>query len=273
MRRRWGRWGGVADGLTGLLVVPTALVLGACALTADLVSAGEQAGAKPRPLRRLRGQELRDAREARGQADRLRAAFESAYGRRSPLKEGREEAFKEAEAAYRKVIEQYPDTEVAAYCLVRLSGLYQFAGRRDKAEAVLKDVVTRFAGTEYESKAYFELGLHYLQALHDPGAAIPWLGKVQPPATAGDDGVVPQRAYSVADKRYIGAQQTLAKCEVRLGRPADAAARIEALADRYPYYVKSFGGTVRFEVRSALSDRSLAPIHPVLKAWQEAHPE
>ena len=157
--------------------------------------------------------------------------------------------------------------------MARLSGLYKFAGHRDKAEAVLKDIATRFAGTVRESKAYFSLGLHFLQACHDPAAAIPWLEKVPPPPTAGDDGVVPQRAYSVADKRYIGAQQTLAKCQVRVGRPADAAARIEALADRYPYYVKSFANTVRFEVRSALSNRSLAPIHPVLKAWQEAHPE
>ena len=113
-----------------------ALVLAAGALMAAPGSAGQPAG--PRQLRRLRGQERREAGEARDKADRLRAAFQRAYGGRNPRQEGREQAFKEAETAYHQVIMQYPDTEIAAYCYQRLSGLHGFAGNPDKAEAVLK---------------------------------------------------------------------------------------------------------------------------------------
>lgn len=251
----------LARNLAVAIVLPTVLAL------TGWTSA--RAGA----LRELKGTERREARAARDSADRLSAAYQRTYGGRNPKQEGREAAFKEAETAYNEAIALYPDTEIAAYCSLRLIGLHSFARNYTKSVELTKALAKQFAGTKYEDEAYYTLGLHYLQSRHDPAAAIPWLKKVQPPPGAGPDGVVPHASYGRLDVRFVGVQQALVKCEVRLGRPAEAAALNEATARRYPYYAKSIRNHLRTEVRSALSSRALARIHPALKAWQKAHPE
>jgi len=227
----------------------------------------------PRPvLRELKGQELRDAREARDRADVLRAAYERP--RQGPHGAAKDEAeFAKVAAAYRDAIAKCKGTEIAAYCLVRLAGAHMFSKEYDKAAEVLNELASGYPGTEHEAEAYFTFGLMHLQNRHDPAAALPWFGKVQPPPTADDDGTVPDRKYSKADVRYISAQQCLAKCEIRLGDPAGAAQRVEALGRRYPQYRASFEKSLRFEVRSALSDSRLKDLKPVLEDWLKRNPE
>jgi hypothetical protein len=248
----------------------------ALSLLAGRARAGEEAGGRPAPvtMRRLRGEERRAAREARDRADRLRADYEAVYGGPFPDKKDEAEAaaFAEAESAYKEVMAKYAGTDIAAYCHLRLAGLYQFRKDYGAATKVIEDLARRYAGTKHETEAYFSMGLMHLQARHDPAAAIPWFQKVVAPPGAGKDGSVAEEDYSPAHALYISAQQCIAKCEIRLGRPADASRRYEALAKRYPQYAKSFAHSHRFEVRSALSDRSLADIKPVLEAWAREHP-
>ncbi|MBM4039959.1 MAG: hypothetical protein FJ290_15760 [Planctomycetes bacterium] len=232
-----------------------ALLLIGCA-----VLAGE--GEPPRPpLRELTGPELRDAQQMRDRADLLRAAYERP--RQGPKGAEKDEGeFAKVVVAYADAIEKYSGSDIAAYCQVRLAGFYQFGREYDKATKVLSDLAQRYAGTEHEAQAYFTLGLMHLQARHDPASALPWFQKVPAPPTAGDDGAVPDRSYGQPDKLYLSSQQSAARCEIRLGKPADAARRIEALGKRYPQYKKSIDGSLRWEVRSALSDHTLKAIKP-----------
>ena len=223
--------------------------------------AGEEAAPPPVRLRRLRGLDRRAAREARDRADGLRAAYQMTYGGRHPKVEGKAAAFAKAKAAYEAVMEKYPQTKIAAYCQLRLIGLYQFARDYDAAKAQANDMAKRYAGTEHEAEAYFTMGLMYLQALHDPAGALPWLEKVPVPAEPGEGSL-----------HYSAALQTI-KCEVRLGQPAEAARRCKELTEIYPQFSNQIASHFRFELRSALSARSLAPIHPALKAWMQANPQ
>lgn len=249
------------------LVWAVGLLAAGCA-----VLAGEGAE-PPRPaLRELAGPELRDAQQARDRADLLRAAYERP--RQGPKGAEKDEGeFAKVVVAYADAIERYSGTDIAAYCQVRLAGFYQFGREYDKAAKVLSDLAQRYAGTEYEARAYFSSGLMHLQARHDPASALPWFEKVPAPATAGDDGTVSNAKYGVPDKLHLSAQQSAAKCEVRLGRPADAARRIEALGKRYPQYRKSIDDSLLFEVRSAVSDHTLKAIKPVLEAWLKENPD
>ena len=243
------------------------LLLAGCA-----VLAGERDEPPRPPLRQLTGEELREARAARDRADLLRAAYERP--RQGPKGAEKDEGeFAKVVVAYADAIEKYSGTDIAAYCQVRLAGFYQFGKEYDKAAKVLSDLAQRYAGTEHANTACFECGLHYLQARHDPASALPWFEKVSAPATAGEDGAVPEKQYSEADVVYLSAQQTAANCEVRLGRPADAARRIEALGKRYPQYKKSIDGSLRFAVRSALSSHTLKAIKSVLEAWLRENPD
>jgi len=258
-----------------VVAVAAAGAMLACIVPMAVVEAEQDAKPKddkPRPapvtIRRLKGQELREARAARDRADRLRADYEAP--RMGPFPDKHDEAaFAEVVAAYKEVMEKYPGTDIAAYCQLRLTGLYQFRRDYDRATELLKGLARRYAGTEHETEAYFSLGLLHLQARHDPAAALPWFAKVVAPPGAREDGTVPEKNYSPAHGLYISAQQQLAKCEIRLGKPDEAARRYEALARRYPQYAKSFAHALRFQVRSALSGRTLADIRPVLSAWQQ----
>ena len=235
--------------------------------------AGEAAHPGP-AVRRLTGKEMVEAGQARDRADQLRAGYEAAHraGPADKPDEAAESAFRTAEAAYQDVLDKYPGTDIAAYCYLRLAGLYQYHRDHARMTELLQDMAARFAGTEYESQAYFTLGLMHLQALHDPKSAAPWFEKVAPPPGADPDGTVPDKKYDHTHVVYISATQALAKCEIRLGKPADAARRCEALSKRYPQYQKSFASALRFEVRSALSDHKLTAIKPILQAWLEQNP-
>lgn len=249
--RRGLRWG------VGCQALWAAFALSAAALAPAQALAGEDAAPPRARLRRLRGQERRAASDSRNLADQLRADYQRAYRGRHPKKEGEAAAFQEAEAAYKEVPKKYPGTEIAAYCHLRLSGLYKLRRDYKAAEALLKQMARLYAGTSYEAQAYFSMGLTELQARHDPAAAIPWLEKVLPPG----------------HKLHYSAQLQLIKCEVRLGRPAKADERRETLTTIYSQYERQINSHFRFELKSALSSRSLAKIHPVLRQWMKENPQ
>jgi len=266
--RGWGRRTGVLAFGGARAVLAVVLVLPGLACAAE-----KAVGAGPE-VRRLAGQELAEAQAVRDRADRLRDGYEKANPSRpgGMPADNAEDLFKAAVAAYREAADKYPGTDIGAYCLVRLSGLYQYRKDYASATAVLDDLATRYAGTEAASEAFFSMGLMQLQALHDPAAAAPWFEKVSPPPTADEQGVVSDRKYSRADVRYVSAQQQLAKCEIRLGKLDGAVRRVEALGKRYPQYQSSFVSALRFEVKSALSDPSCAAFKPALSAWLEKNP-
>ena len=248
-----------------------AFALSAAALAPARALAGEDAAPPRVRLRRLRGQERRAASDSRDLADQLRADYHRAYRGRHPKKEGEAAAFREAEAAYKEVLKKYPGTEIAGYCHLRLSGLYKLRRDYKAAEALIKQMARLYAGTSYEIEAYFSLGLTELQARHDPAAAIPWLEKVLP--LAAEENARRKPDLSKTQQLHFSAQQQLIKCEVRLGRPAKADERRETLTTVYPQYERQINSHFRFELKSALSSRALAKIHPVLRQWMKENPQ
>jgi len=221
----------------------------------------------------LRGEKLLAARKARDHADRTRAAYEQRH--RTPVSRSAAEAkaFQEAVTAYEAAINDYPGTEIAFYCRQRLGGLYGYRGELDNQLALLKATAAKFAGTPLGPKACVSLGLHYLQGRHDPAAAIPWLERVYFPGGGRADRAVPGDKYNEGHVLFLSAQQTMAKCEIRLGRPAKAAVRYAALIRRYPQYEESLSRAHEFEMRSVLSDHSLKEIRRVIVSWMEEDKE
>jgi len=142
-------------------------------------------------LRQIYGKELEEARQAIDRADLMRADFESQYrsgasggsesqraGSRSP------QVTSDAGnvvAAYTDVIDGYSGTEIAAYAGARLSGFFKYLGDVDKAVEQAEGAARQYAGTTYEAKAHFELGVLYLQNKKDSEEGAKWLMKIPMP--------------------------------------------------------------------------------------------
>jgi len=168
--------------------------------------------------------------------------------------------FDKVVSAYQEVLKKYPNTEIAAYTGLRLSGLYKYKRNLTKAVEVAKDVSERFAGTEYGTKALLSVGLNYLQSQHNPKEAIKWFRKVPRPT----DGVVSPEEYNEAQALYLSAQQQIAKCELALGRSAHADRRYERLAERYPRYKEEIQRTRTRETRIETKRRGGIDPEPLL---------
>ena len=221
-------------------------------------------------IRELRGRELQEARAASDAADQMRAAFESAYPWKpsdarsenaSPASAAAQEEFAGVEAAYKEVMDKYAHTEIAAYCGLRLSGLYKY--RRDTTRAVdqAKDTASQFAGTSYETNALFTVGLIYLQSLHDPRQAAEWFKKIPKPSAAD---IVGRDQYDEAEKLYLSAQQQIAKCELAMGRRAYADRRYERLASRYPQFRTAIEQTRTSQLRMAIERGAVFDLEAIL---------
>lgn len=269
---------------------------------------GQETPSEPVKIRRLSGEELRAAREARDRADRMWAEFQKRYRWHRPRNAAEKHItpddpaanhlFEKVASAYRDVLKKYPRTEVAAYCALHLGGLYGYRREYDKAIAMAKQMAKDYRGTEYEAKAYFTIALMHLQSRHDPASAIPWLEKIplpevrhpdsiQKPAV-GKDGKRWTRedeawwnrerpralsAYHQARKNVVSVQELIAKCEIRLGKPYEAAKRYDKLIELFPELKKSLEHSLHFGMRSPLTSRSMKAIHPVLTAWLAQHRE
>ena len=211
-------------------------------------------------LRELQGEEYGDAQKASGAADLLRAAFQARYSWHpsSEMKPTSEDGKHDAEqviAAYTRVIDSYPNTEIAAYSGIRLAGFYQYLGQTAKAIEKAKEVASAYGNTQYAPNANFTVGLLYLQAAHDPAAAMEWFQKIPRPST---DTVVTEQTYNEHEKLYLAAQQSVAKCALAVGRHDVAQERYARLTERYPMYRDS----IRKDQENAQGGTSVRPVSP-----------
>jgi tetratricopeptide (TPR) repeat protein len=162
-----------------------------------------------------RAQALNDAIQARDQADRSRAAFELSY------KSGKLPA--DAKGDFDRVVSDYAKSidrplvsqdvmKVVAYCHLRLAGAYQYVGEFDKAVAQAKDASNVSAGTAEEVDATYNVGLIYLQALHDPKEALTWMKHAQ--------GLVASVLPDASDhaKWLTATAEGIRRCEQEAGR-------------------------------------------------------
>jgi len=224
-------------------------------------------GAEGTPLRQLRGNELVAAREARDQADLMRAELEGRLSgppeERPPISQ--EEIEVEAakiEQAYQEVIDRYPHTEIAAYCAMCLSGHYIFHGKIDTAVELMEQTAKEFSETPVANETIFEMGLIHLQSRHDPAEAIKWFSRIPKPGnSAGAE-------YGLDDKLYLSAQLLLVKCELQLSRDDKAQDRVSELKNAYPQYAQETEHSYQFEVeaRNSSGDEPQMPLNQ--KPWQ-----
>jgi tetratricopeptide (TPR) repeat protein len=137
-----------------------------------------KAAAREDEERRQR-QPLIDAQNARDHADRLRAGYERAH-KPGPVAKEANEAFDEVIAAYGQAIDRSATAspelaDVVLYCHLRLAGAYQYTQQFDKAIEQAQKAAKAFAGSPREIEAVYNVGLIYLQAVHDPKSAMTWL--------------------------------------------------------------------------------------------------
>jgi tetratricopeptide (TPR) repeat protein len=205
------------------------------------------------PIKKLRGKKYSEAMNAQNMADLKRAEFEKRYspvfddqGNMKELPNQKQmdvEAAKVAQA-YQEVLDRYPHTEVAAYCAARLSGLYLFQGKLEKAVELMEQTAREFAGTTEEDKAVFVVGLIHEQARHDPAEAIKWFSRISKPEQHAGS------SYGEEGKLYLSAQEQLAKCELALKQDAHAQKRTSALKEDFPQFKDELSGEYQFEVDS-----------------------
>ena len=134
-------------------------------------AAVEPAKGPTRRLRELHGAELKAARAARNRADRLRVEHEGSFGRADRMPAGEDPAFQNVAAAYRSVIDRYPDTEIAAYCALKLAGLHKYRGGYAAARAEAEKVAAAYGGTKYGRHAIMAVALSHLQCERGPSRA------------------------------------------------------------------------------------------------------
>jgi hypothetical protein len=197
-----------------------------------------------KPAKKVTGQELTSAKQARDQADRMwsglrrevRAARSGNAGNpeikatnaQSPEAVALQSRVDEVIDAYRTVIKKYPGTDIAVYCELRLSGVYQQLGKPDKAVEVLEKAADEFAGTHEGINVALNLGLIEAQGRHDPVAATKWFNKVPLPKDTADP------AYESMVVLYFSSQQQLIKAELDRGLQSDAEARVKKFREDLP---------------------------------------
>ncbi|MBM4082992.1 MAG: tetratricopeptide repeat protein, partial [Planctomycetes bacterium] len=81
--------------------------------------------------------------------------------------------YKEALAAYRSVVDNYPNTWCARDALLKMAGVYRTRYRiYDKAVAANREFLTKFADDDRCAAVQLELAEIYSQNLHNPQQAI-----------------------------------------------------------------------------------------------------
>jgi hypothetical protein len=225
------------------------------------------------PIHELHGEAAQTAEDARGQADRLCLAFQDKYRWGAPTKKnpnpppnpGSPEAKEEYQAvidAYKRVIEGYPQTELAAYCQMRLAGFYQYGRQGELMMKMAEEVARTYPGTKYETRAYMMAGLYELQHKNQPRAAIEWFKKVKRPAEGAPpkDELAAQAGMLQEDEMaYVNAQQHIAKSEFKLGEFAMGQARTDRLCERYPKYASEWKKRYVLDQKDAIS-KTAAPV-------------
>jgi len=167
-------------------------------------------------------------------------------------------AFEKVLSASETMSEKYTGSDIRfhSHVLIELFMLYNLSEDEKRAGKILDVISARF-GPEYVSDAYFELGLEYLQGVHDPARALKWFGKIpMPPAPDADD-KSPNGMHRLEQIRhtYVKVQQPMAKCEVLLGEPEKAEKRYNKLIELFPELKKPLEQALVFEVKSILTIR------------------
>ncbi len=250
-------------------------------LVGDVVLAEPEA-VPPRPLQKLNYQDRLAAGKARDNADLMRADMERRMQALGLLRAGAMQRHKaegkppspevveiESKAtdvakAYQEVIDTYPQTEIAAYCAMRLSGLHGVLGDHDKAIELLKQTAEEFAGTEQADKLAFEIGLMYAQAKHDHEKASVWFARVPMPTNAGNPREI---------KYYLSAQQQLVKCELNLNLDQQANERVDAFKTAFPKLAAEMDRFHTFEVQARNSQPATGAAKQPVQGHKEAAPQ
>ena len=281
----------------------TGLMLLACALSLPVVDRDSDrlyAQEKAEEASTLRALTLEDRNAGYAALEEVQARFEK-YRAMHPAPvdpSGKEEAdFRDVVTAYGAIIRKYPDSEVEASARIRLFYLHAHRGDMKEAEAAIEEASRRFAGTRYEKEAYQAVGIYYLQNRHDPAAAISWLEKIPLPEVHHPDTVKRAmtreggKAWTETDERdwrqqarakamnayeetralHVGVLETLAKCDIELGRPDEAAKRYARLIELFPEDRETFERSLVEKVRRPLTNREMAHIHPDLQVWLAEH--
>jgi hypothetical protein len=218
-------------------------------LLGAFVSFSSAFAAELAPAKKLWGKKRSEAVAARNRADLMRADYEKGVSATrkttgqggAPGQRPIDPEAAKVVRAYQEVIDQYPHTEIAAYCAFRLSGLYQFLRHFDKAAELTERVANEFAGTLEGKRAALEMGLIQADGLHDPAEAAKWFSRIPKPATptGADD-----------DTLFLSAQEGLVKCELALGKGAQAKERVDSLRQEFPKYADEISRFYQFEVDS-----------------------
>ena len=209
--------------------------------------------------------EYSEAVAGRDRADRMRAELEtemsaerltwlhSGNAGKWPVPEKFKPRAADVALAYQEVIDRFPGTKIAGYCVARLAGHYQFQGDFDQAVRVAAQKACQLAGTPQGPQAVLDTGLIYLQGRHDPAVAAKWFSRVVMPEKAAGEG------YGVSDRVYISAQQQLIKCHLQLDQKRKAEERIKQLKRIYPSYARELEDSYQFQLQAA-SGRTVRPV-------------
>ena len=114
-------------------------------------------------LRILPGIEQKEAQAAFENANKLLIKYRKIRNNSPSESPGAVVAFDKAFSAYNQIVKSYPDTAIEAKSLIGLCSLYHAKGDFKNVSKNINRIEKRFARTEYVRKAYFSLGLRYLQ--------------------------------------------------------------------------------------------------------------
>ena len=134
-----------------------------------------------------------------------------------------------AMSAYQHVITKYPRTEIAAYCVMRLSGLHEQLGDFDKSLDLLERSAHDYDGSYAGMQILFTIGLSESQGRNEYAKARTWFSQVQMPSP-GDP------SYREAIVLYASAQEQLIACDLKLAETAQAEIRANALKRALPEF-------------------------------------
>ncbi|MBS0202657.1 MAG: hypothetical protein JSS49_07125 [Planctomycetes bacterium] len=132
-------------------------------------------------------------------------------------------------AAYQHVIETYPRTEIAAYCVLRLSGVHEQLGDFDKSLDVLERSAPGYRGSYAGMQMLFTIGLTQSQGRNDYAKARTWFSQVELPDSA-------HPSYREAMVLYVSAQEQIIACDLKLAETAQADLRASELKRTLPEF-------------------------------------
>lgn len=165
----------------------------------------------------------------------------------------------EVKHAYLEVINKYPRTEFAAYCVLQLSGVHEQFGEMDESLEVLKQFQSDYDGTYQGMQFQFTIGLHQSQARNEYAKAREAFSKVEMPNSADPH-------FGEAKVLYLSAQEQMVKCELKLGEETQASDRVNRLKRDLPEFTDELERFYDF-VQSPKPENITKPGKPRRNLW------